>query len=311
MEPVKATTVRFIRLGRQNAWAKDAFARGVIPYGDEEDRHELAGIGNWEALATNYRATKPRTKSVVSDLVRAIKDFYTLGPDCLWVTFAEGKLWWTFADPEVVSEPGDGRITGNCYRRTINGWSDKNIKGEPLRTTDLSTRLTKVASYQKTICNVSEREYLLRKLNAETEPSLAKAAEAKALLVSAALDLITQLHQSDFEVMADLIFTRGGWRRTSVLGKTQADIDLALEQPTTGERAFVQVKSSASQAVLDDYIDRFESDGTYDRFYFICHSPKGKLDAGGKRNMHIWAGEALARTTIEAGLIDWLMKRCS
>ena len=38
---------------------------------------------------------------------------------------------------------------------------------------------------------------------------------------------------------------------------TRADVDLVLDQPATGETAFVQVKSKAGQSVLDDYIGRF------------------------------------------------------
>ena len=51
------------------------------------------------------------------------------------------------------------------------------------------------------------------------------------------------LHQDDFETLVDLIFARGGWHRVSALGGNEADIDLAVEQSLTGERAFVQVKS--------------------------------------------------------------------
>ena len=43
----------------------------------------------------------------------------------------------------------------------------------------------------------------------------------------------------------------------SRVGENLTDVDLILEQPTTGERAFVQVKSKASQSTLDDYIGRF------------------------------------------------------
>ena len=30
--------------------------------------------------------------------------------------------------------------------------------------------------------------------------------------------MIAELHWADFEIMVDLIFARGGWQRTSVLG---------------------------------------------------------------------------------------------
>jgi hypothetical protein len=49
--------------------------------------------------------------------------------------------------------------------------------------------------------------------------------------------MVRQLDWRDFETLVDLIFGRGGWRRTNLLGGTMADIDLALGQPIAGERA--------------------------------------------------------------------------
>ena len=54
----------------------------------------------------------------------------------------------------------------------------------------------------------------------------------------------------------------GGWQRSSVLGKDQADVDLILTQPTIGETAWVQIKSQSSQAELNDYLGRFRRDGS-------------------------------------------------
>lgn len=64
------------------------------------------------------------------------------------------------------------------------------------------------------------------------------------------------LHWADFETLADLIFARSGWQRSTPVGERLADIDILMEQPTTGETAFVQVKSRADQGVLDDYLTR-------------------------------------------------------
>lgn len=306
---IHARAVRYIKLGPQNAWADDALARGIIPFGDAEDRHDLASAGHWEALADGYRSFKPRTQGVVTDLVRTIRTFYTAGEDDLWITFAHGRLWWAFAGAEVMPTQEPSPATGACYRRTLGGWSDRNVQGEQLRIRELSSRLTKTASYQKTICDVKERDLLLRKINGEINPIVRKASKARNALADTAIELIGELDQADFEVMTDLIFSRSGWRRTTLLGETQADIDLALENPTTGERAFVQVKSAATQSVLEDYIDRFRKDGSFERFYFVCHSPRGKLTAPTEANVHVWTGAALANAAIEAGLIDWLMKK--
>lgn len=310
MNRIDTKAARYIRLGRAGAWAERAFANGEMPFGDPRDLHDLACAGDWEALAKHYVQVKPTSLGKARDFVREVRDFYTL-TDCLWITFGDGKLWWGVAEPEVTWPVGDGVAYGDRIRRIRGGWKCTDVNGKPLRMVELSTRLTKVASYQQTICEVHEREYLLRRLNAETEPSVERALKAKAELVAAAVSLIALLHQADFELLADLIFARGGWRRISVLGKNQADLDLALEQPTTGERIFVQVKSAADQRVLDDYVERFEADGTYDRLFFLCHSPRGELDAGGRKHVHVWVGEALADAAIDAGLIDWLVQKAS
>jgi hypothetical protein len=128
-------------------------------------------------------------------------------------------------------------------------------------------------------------------------------------MIIAAGEMIAGLHWADFETLADLIFSRAGWQRISRLGGTMKDVDLILRDPTTDETAFVQVKSRAGQSVLDDYIERFDSSGAYDRMFFVCHSPRGKLSAGERREMHVWAGERLADAAVKAGLYDWLMEK--
>ena len=77
----------------------------------------------------------------------------------------------------------------------------------------------------------------------------------------------------------------------------------------TGETAFVQVKSKAGQAVLDDYIRRFRRGRIYDRMFFICHSPTGTLSLDDTAAVHIWTGDRLADASVKAGLFDWLTER--
>ena len=55
--------------------------------------------------------------------------------------------------------------------------------------------------------------------------------------------MIRELHWAEFETLIDLIFTRNGWRRTSLLGGKMPDVDLIVEQPLTCEVAWVQVKT--------------------------------------------------------------------
>ena len=128
-------------------------------------------------------------------------------------------------------------------------------------------------------------------------------------MIVVAGEMITGLHWADFETLVDLIFARSGWQRVSRVGEKLTDVDLILEQPATGEVAFVQVKSKASQAVLDDYVDRFMRSEVYDRMFFVCHSPKGPLSIDDREKLHVSAGDRLANASVKAGLFDWLIER--
>jgi hypothetical protein len=121
--------------------------------------------------------------------------------------------------------------------------------------------------------------------------------------------MIQQLDWRDFEILVDLIFARGGWQRTSVIGKDQIDVDLILSQPLLGETAWVQIKSTASQAGLNDYLGRFQRDGSCERFFFVCHSAAGPLTLPPQPGLHLLAGQRLSDAAIDAGLLDWLIER--
>jgi hypothetical protein len=86
-------------------------------------------------------------------------------------------------------------------------------------------------------------------------------------------------------------------------------VDLILSQPLLGETAWVQIKSTASQADLNDYLDRFQRDGSCDRFFFVCHSSVGPLTPPEQSGLHLWTGERLSDAAVGAGLIDWLIER--
>jgi hypothetical protein len=127
-------------------------------------------------------------------------------------------------------------------------------------------------------------------------------------MISVATEMIRSLHWADFETMTDLIFARSGWQRSTRVGENLTDIDLVMEQPTTGETAFVQVKSKARQGILDDYLRRFSRSG-YDRFFFVCHSAQGDLILPPEPRLHLFEGERLADAAVKNGLYDWLIER--
>ena len=242
----------------------------------------------------------------VGQLIRELRDFYTLGPDCLWVTLAEGSLWWGFAEPEVSALRDGGDEMGVVARTIMGGWSSQSILGDELLITQLSSRVTQVRAYQRTICSLREIDAVCRAINGRADDAVEQVLLAEAAMVDAVAALIEGLHETDFEILADLTLTALGWRRRSRLGDTLADADLYVEQPATGERALVQVKSRAGQALLDDYVARSDADAC-DRMFFLCHSPEDALDAGGRADVHVWSGRILAGKVVAAGLTPWVI----
>ncbi len=89
------------------------------------------------------------------------------------------------------------------------------------------------------------------------------------------------------------------------------DIDLLIEQPLTGERASVQVKSAADQRTFDANIASFEASGAASRFFFVCHSPRGSLTLppASANRVHLWTLDKLATKAVDHGLTDWLIEK--
>lgn len=307
MDPITARTVRYIKLGPGGAWVQHCLANGEIEFGYAGEPFDHAAAGDWDGVVAHY-VRQGKILAKARDAMREIQDFVTLGPDCLWITFADHHLWWAFAEPGVIVDPSPQPGHGVCRRRALGGWRKTDIAGGSLRIDGLTSKLTQVAAYRQTICSVKASDYLLRRINTVPEPVLIDARSARATLVRTASAMIADLHWSDFEVLVDLIFARGGWQRTSRLGEMMADIDLLIEQPTLSEVASVQVKSRATQAVLDAHMAHFAASGL-PRTFFVCHSPDGALATGGARGVHLWTGEPLAEMAIKSGLFDWLMER--
>lgn len=298
--------VRYIKLGDGGRWAADAIEHGYVAFGYHSIPHEVCLAGHRDEIRRllDHRGSEGAKTAGVNEVMT----FYEAGEDCLWVTFAGGHLWWTFAGMEVIwcgDENSDGP---SRIRASIGGWRNTDLAGRPLKVSGLSSKLTKTANFRATICTIEEEDYLLRRINAAEEPVVAKAREARTAMMLIAIDMVRGLHWADFETLADLIFARSGWQRSTPVGERLADIDILMQQPTTGETAFVQVKSRAGQAELDDYLVRFRASG-YDRFFFVCHSRKGTLVLPEEPRLHLFEGQALADAAVKNGLFDWLVER--
>jgi len=199
------------------------------------------------------------------------------------------------------------RAGGGVCRTARGGWGSTDWNGEELTRDRLSGALTKLSSYQGTSCAVDMAGYVLRRVSGVKTPEVERALAATNEMRAATLGLMKLLGPKDFELLVDLVFTSSGWRRIGVVGKTEKTLDLDLVLPSTGERAFVQVKSKTSSAELAQYVAKFEEE-PHDRMFFVFHSGKAETEAEG---VTVIGPEKLADLVMEAGLTSWLIRRVS
>ncbi|MCO5063547.1 MAG: restriction endonuclease [Rhizobiaceae bacterium] len=300
---------RYIKFGPNGAWAARAIEERALFLGHKEVPHELAMSLDRENIAAHLRA-RGKTPGKASDFAREILDFHSLGPDTVWITFHNGRLYWTIAEAQV-RWLGEDAPYGARRRETMFAWRDTDFAGKVLVQEELSSLLTRVSAYRQTICSIANADYLRRKLAGQDDPDIEAARDALGALSDTAARLIGKLHQDDFETLVGLLFERQGYHRISRLGGTMKDIDMVVEQPFTQEKILVQVKSRATQAVIDDYVERFEVRPDFSRMVFAVHSPTVDISAKGRANVEIWDGPRLAQAVVRAGLIEWLMARAA
>jgi hypothetical protein len=174
----------------------------------------------------------------------------------------------------------------------------------------LSTALSSIAGYQRTICATREADYLVRRIRGEDEPLRLKADQLLGEISATAADLVRRLDWRDFETLVDLIFAHSGYKRRTALSGAKADIDFVAQQPLTGESAWVQVRSQASQAIFERYLERYRWGASASAFFFVYHSAsrslRTKADMPG---VHIWPADKVANAAVEAGLFRWIAER--
>ena len=161
--------VRYIKLGRNSQYAKQAFEDGVLLLSHRSVPHELCSAGAWEQVRDDQLATGEGGANVTRK-INELRAFYELEDDALRITFANGHLYWCFASGPVEAYPVVNDDDPRRLRRTRDGWHRTSLAGEALTTRSLSSSLTKVANYRQTICAVKPVEYLLRRIRGDFDP---------------------------------------------------------------------------------------------------------------------------------------------
>ncbi|KNC91237.1 hypothetical protein [Trabulsiella odontotermitis] len=305
MEKIIPTVVQFIKLGEAGEWERQCLSDGTLRFGYNQTPNSLCVEERWEDVHDIWLNIRDRRQAVATSDVRQIKTFYTAGAETVFITFWGGFLYWCrpIGQVEVLED-------GSRLRKTVEGWKNTSIGGAQLTTDHLSGDLLRVQGYRGTICNVSAHDYVVRKINDEDLSAVSAAKKAEEAYLIAIKNLCQLLTWQDFELLIDLIFSTSGWRRTSIVGKTQKTLDLELELPTTGEKAFVQIKSYANAGTLSEYEKRFRETTAYKRMFFIWHS--GPLSESIKADCITLIGpDKLAGLILDSGLTRWLRKKVS
>lgn len=304
---IRAERVRYIKLGERGKWEKECFDKGVIRLGfgsAKDDRFALCRDRRWGDLTQCYLA-EGKDKGTATRFTNETRLFFEDDGTLLWITFMRERLCWGFLEPAPAEQHED---RDGVFRKVKGGWRWTDLKGEQLTKDHLSGALTKLAAYRGTSCDVDVAEYVVRRINGQKTPEVERAVIALKEMTVAVLEMMRLLGPKDFETLVDLVFSISGWRRQGIVGKTQKTLDLDLVLPSTGERAFVQVKSSTTAADLADYMARLGELDYYQRMFFIYHSGNAETD---DKRVTVIGPEKLAEMAVDAGLATWLIRKVS
>lgn len=306
MRQISPNKIRFIKLGEGGVWEQSCILENTIRLGYRSPHHHDALSGNWDEVRRFWLQIRNGNEGAATRDVNQIRDFYELDENDVWITFYKKKLYWCHAAREVVELDDKSRI-----RKVIGSWSATDISGSPLRIENIDGRVTKVQGFRGTICSIELQDYLIRKINGLATNEVENAKSSLARLRTDVEELIKGLWWHDFEVLIDLVFSKAGWQRFSVLGKTEKDIDLDVYSPATQKRAFVQVKSTTTRAELEAYISIFQEYEQFDEMYYIyhtCHADLSDIESH-YPNIHLWGLERISSLVVNAGLVEWLINK--
>lgn len=296
----------YIKLGAKGAWEKSCLDENKLRIGWVDQSLEEINRGDWEALKAKYAGSYPSHGAASMDF-NALKRIVESTSDDVWITFHRSQLYWC-----RVGEPGIFEDDTSRYRK-VDCWRNQDIKGHPLLISQIPGSISKIQRFQATVCAVEDISGLSRLLNDRPSPTFQAISAAKGELVKQVEQGLKPLHWKDFEILVDLVFRNAGWRRKSVIGESVKDVDLALEEPITGEQYQVQVKTAATVGDFEEfekYALQFPP-GIFRRFYFVAHSPDSRLTHYHSTvdGVELILSERLAQMVVDSGLTDWLLNK--
>lgn len=303
-------SVRYIKNGTGGAWWKAAKSRNELHAGWSEVPAEMLvnrDIREVKEYVERLHAQRSGNRIAAANDLKALQTLLDRPSQHIWVTFEDRKLWWCTVNDEIsANDENESEREGHFWLTCNRNWSDHSLGGRLLAISSLPGTVTKVAGFRATICEPKHWDAILRVIFDEEAPCVAVARQTRMAYQNSIAALINELQPYDFEQFVDILLSRDGWVRISELGKTQADVDIEVENRTANEIAFVQIKGEAGQSVFNDYVGRFqEQQDRYAKMIFAVHRKIGNFSTTNK-SIQIWDRDKLASLAIRVGLGEWL-----
>jgi len=304
-------SVRYVKNGEGGRWWSSARAQRQVHAGWKDVQQELLRTADLAGIKALDPSIFGKTRSAATSDRNALLTLLDRPSQHVWVTFQGDDLWWcTVLDAIETNPDGPSKHRGNFWLTCATPWSNRSLGGRLLCKTELPGAATSTAGFRATVCKPSGWKEILRAIRDERHPDCADAKAAREAYQVAIEKLILHLGEKDFEVLIDLILARNGWARLAKLGGAREGIDIEAENAAIGEIAFVQVKSRANQATLNDYIVRFNAGRKrYSSMIFAVHTEDEQLLLPDTIPGQIWTRSLIAKLTVNSGLGDWLLNR--
>lgn len=304
------SSVRYIKNGPGGRWWAAAKSNGQLHAGWKNVPIELLLEHDFAAIESLVRAEFGSKPGATQDF-KALCTLLDHPSQHTWITFEDGCLWWcTVHDGIEGYTDGENADQGHFWLACALRWNNRSLGGRHLILSNLPGVVTATAGYKATVCKPKGWKEILRIILDEEDEDVIAAEQARATYEDSIAKLVARLRDKDFELLIDLILARDGWAKLAKLGGTTEGIDIEVEHASTGEVAFVQIKSAANKAVLNDYVARFNARrDRYSRMIFAVHSAQGDLTASSEQPVQVWDRKKIAQLVVRLGLGDWLAKR--
>ena len=311
------TSVCYVKNGRGGKWWPAAKANGQVHAGWRIiPPEQLQNPGDFKEIERIIRKDfddRGAGKGAATNDFQALKYLLEAPSQHVWITFEDGCMWWcTVRDGAVINPNREDNDKGNFWLVCDRQWSNLSLNERRLLAIpDLPGIVTRVSGFRGTVSGEPPASAQIRRvIRDEKDPDATQAASARSTYQQAIENVVKRLSPQDFEKLIDLILYRTGWSRISTLGGTAEGIDLEAENLAADEIAFVQVKSTAKQANLDEYVRKFSARSErYKRMIFAVHSPEGRLIAPENLPVQVWTGNTLTQFVVRLGLGEWVEKQ--